>query len=282
MEQIPFKEKLREVYPTLTKGQQKVAKYLSENSNVLGMMSAQELATHVGVSESTIIRFSQRMGYPGYLDMKQEVQKAYVNSHTSSQKLSATLSQFSTKDEFFYELIQGHRQALDNLANTVPIDYLEEAANLIVEANTLYIYGEGAAQAPVIELSFWLRRLGKPVITIGDTGRNFFEKVMHVSSGDVAVGFGYRKINSELEILFKETKQRGGHTVLITDRKLAGIMQYSDVVITTDRGKIGEFRSMAIPLIVANALLLMVAKLHPERLKHLKELEELRSHYGFS
>lgn len=282
MEQVPFQEKLREVYSSLPNGQKKVAKYISENSSVLGMMSAQELAEHVGVSESTVIRLSQSMGYSGYLVMKQEVQRAFVHSHTSSQKLKATLHQFTSADEFFHELTQGHREALDNLEKTLTLDILEQAARLMIEASTLYIYGEGTAQAPVLELAFWLRRLGKPVISISDTGRNFFESVMHVSGGDVAIGFGFRKINRELEILFKETKQRGGHTILITDHKLAGIMQYSDVVITTDRGRIGEFRSQAIPLLVADALLLMVAKLNPERLEHLKELEELRSQYGFS
>jgi len=39
---------------------------------------------------------------------------------------------------------------------------------------------------------------------------------------------------------------------------------------------------MAIPVIIADALLVTVAKLEPERLEHLKSLEALRSRYGFS
>jgi len=282
METPSFKEKLQAIYPKLTSSQKKVARYLFDNPNVLGVMSAQELAAQCGVSESTVIRFAQTLGYPGYLDMKQEIQRDLKNAYSSSQKLSATLRQFADQDTFFSELIQDHRQALDQLESTITLELLKQAAELIVSADTLYVFGEGSARAPVLELSFWLRRLGIDVVDISDTGRNFFEKIVHLTKNDAALAFGYRSKNQEVDILLKEIRERGGRTILVTDRALTNAVQSPDVVLRTARGKIGEFASMAIPVIIADALLVTVAKLEPERLEHLKSLEALRSRYGFS
>ena len=132
METPSFKEKLQAIYPKLTSSQKKVARYLFDNPNVLGVMSAQELAAQCGVSESTVIRFAQTLGYPGYLDMKQEIQRDLKNAYSSSQKLSATLRQFADQDTFFSELIQDHRQALDQLESTITLELLKQAAELIV------------------------------------------------------------------------------------------------------------------------------------------------------
>ena len=181
-----------------------------------------------------------------------------------------------------FRTIQDHRQALDQLESTITLELLKQAAELIVSADTLYVFGEGSARAPVLELSFWLRRLGIDVVDISDTGRNFFEKIVHLTKNDAALAFGYRSKNQEVDILLKEIRERGGRTILVTDRALTNAVQYADVVLRTARGKIGEFASMAIPVIIADALLVTVAKLEPERLEHLKSLEALRSRYGFS
>ena len=119
--------------------------------------------------------------------------------------------QFADQDTFFFELIQDHRQALDQLESTITLELLKQAAELIVSADTLYVFGEGSARAPVLELSFWLRRLGIDVVDISDTGRNFFEKIVHLTKNDAALAFGYRSKNQEVDILLKEIREARAH-----------------------------------------------------------------------
>ena len=127
METPSFKEKLQAIYPKLTSSQKKVARYLFDNPNVLGVMSAQELAAQCGVSESTVIRFAQTL--PRLSDMKQEPahEKCLLNAETECH-----LRQFADQDTFFPELIQD-RQALINWKAPSPLN-IEQAAELIVSA----------------------------------------------------------------------------------------------------------------------------------------------------
>ncbi len=282
MDEREVVQKLEREYHRLTKGQQRLAAYVSENPFVLGMVSAQELADAVGVSESTVFRFAQALGYSGYFEMKQDLQKAIMAGPRSSEKLRETISQLEGRGEYLKEFIEGHRQALDFLETSLSSEGLEKAARRIVNADTVYLYGEGSALVPVTEVAFWLRRLGKTVFPISETGRNLFDQIMHITNGDAVVGFAFRRINQELEILFQEAQSRGASTILVTDRSLSDINRYSDEILTIRRGAVGQFRSMAIPVLLGDALLLTVAKLDEPRLQHLQELEELRTKYGFS
>lgn len=65
-----FFAKLKSIYPTLTYSETKVADYILANrQDSLEEATSSELASLLGVSQSTIIRFSKKMGYKSFKNM---------------------------------------------------------------------------------------------------------------------------------------------------------------------------------------------------------------------
>jgi len=244
------------------------------------LMSADQLAKASGVGEATVIRFARILGYKGYSDMKAEFQRALIDNFTSSKKVEEGLKSVSS-ETVLDELLKTHIAVFQNMNVAELTRSLKNAAKIIFEANDVYVFGEGAALVPAMELSFWLNRFGKKTWLFGTTGRSFFEHVVNIRKNDVSIGFAYRKINFELRILFSETRKRGGKNILFTDRALNQLCELADEIIVTDRGGIGSYRSMAIPVIMSDALLFEFAAISEASLENLRNLERIRREYGY-
>ena len=72
--------------PTFSKGQRRIASYITESYDKAAFMTASRLGTMVGVSESTVVRFAVELGYDGYPEMQKALQE---NSATSLPLFSA-------------------------------------------------------------------------------------------------------------------------------------------------------------------------------------------------
>ena len=61
----------------LTKTQKMIAKYILDHSADACFMTSTEIALKLGVSESSVIRFSRSLGYSGFMDFQKALRKDY-------------------------------------------------------------------------------------------------------------------------------------------------------------------------------------------------------------
>ena len=60
-----FLSVLKEKSPSFSKGQRRIAAYITEAYDKAAFMTANRLGKTVGVSESTVVRFAVDLGYDG-------------------------------------------------------------------------------------------------------------------------------------------------------------------------------------------------------------------------
>lgn len=65
---------LQNIIPELSKRQQAISKYIIDNCDSASFMTAGRLASEVGVSESTVVRFSRELGFDGYPQLRKALQ----------------------------------------------------------------------------------------------------------------------------------------------------------------------------------------------------------------
>ena len=66
-----FLDRLTPRLGVLSQGQQAIANLLVKESHGAAFLTAADVATRTGLSESTVVRFAQALGYEGYLEMRQ-------------------------------------------------------------------------------------------------------------------------------------------------------------------------------------------------------------------
>ena len=68
-------KKIEEKMPEFSKGQKRIAAYILEHYEKAAYLTASKMGAIVGVSESTVVRFANELGYNGYPEFQQSLQE---------------------------------------------------------------------------------------------------------------------------------------------------------------------------------------------------------------
>ena len=90
---------LQECSPKFSKGQRRIAAYITESYDRAAFMTANKLGKTVGVSESTVVRFAVELGYDGYPSMQKAMQEMVVNRLTAVQRIEVAHDRIGDQDK---------------------------------------------------------------------------------------------------------------------------------------------------------------------------------------
>ena len=85
---------LQEKQSTFSKGQKRIAHYITEAYDKAAFMTANRLGKTVGVSESTVVRFAVDLGFDGYPSMQKAMREMVLNRLTSVQRIEVANNRF--------------------------------------------------------------------------------------------------------------------------------------------------------------------------------------------
>ena len=64
---------IENMMPAFSKGQKLIAKYILDNYDKAAYMTAAKLGSVVSVSESTVVRFANELGFDGYPELQSKI-----------------------------------------------------------------------------------------------------------------------------------------------------------------------------------------------------------------
>ncbi len=82
--------KLNALFPQLSKGQKQIATYILNHYDKAAFITALKMGQTVGVSESTVVRFSYMLGYDGYPALQSALQELIRTKLTAIQRIRLT------------------------------------------------------------------------------------------------------------------------------------------------------------------------------------------------
>ena len=97
-------DEINKRYENLTKSQKIIADFLLENYALVPFETLNEIAHRIGLSTTSLIRFSRTMGYKDYTDLKKNIQdlikvKVSLPSRLSLIHISAVTAYFPVKKD---------------------------------------------------------------------------------------------------------------------------------------------------------------------------------------
>ena len=126
-------------------------------------------------------------------------------------------------------------------------------------------------------LEIRLRRFGKDVVPLRNSGRELLEEILLMDSQDLLFVICFFDQNPTLKLILDYGKRVGCQAIMLTDTLDTILGDKVDVVLAARRGPIGEFHSLVVPMTVINSLLLSVAGEDQEKIMPiLDKLDSLR------
>ncbi len=268
--------KIEQQWPSFSKGQRLIAKYITEHYDKAAFMTAYRLGQTVGVSESTVVRFASVLGFDGYPQLQKAMQELIRSKLTSVQRIEVTSARMKY-EEVVHNIISCD---IDNIRQTleeIPRDVFSDAVEEIVNARRVYILGAGSCRSLAMFASYYLKILLVDVQTIYTSNETeIFEDMLHINSQDVAVVISFPRYSSKSVKAIHFAHSRNAKVIAITDSKMSPIAEYASYLLLAHSDMATIVDSLVAPLSIINALIVAISLTKKKEIKsRLIELEEL-------
>ena len=250
---------LQEKEPTFSKGQKRIARYITESYDKAAFMTANRLGKTVGVSESTVVRFAVDLGFDGYPSMQKAMQEMVLNRLTSVQRIEVATGRFTDQDVVSM-VLHSDMEKLRKTEETVSREEFANAVNAILKAKRVYILGVRSVAPLANFLGYYLNYMFNNVhVVSGVSAGEMFEKIVGVNSEDVVIAFSFPRYSSSTTKGAQYCRSAGATVIGFTDNRQSPLGQCSDHVLIAKSDMVSLVDSLVAPLSLINALIVASA-----------------------
>ena len=272
--------KMNVKYQKFSKGQKKLASYISDNYDKAAFMTAAKLGETVGVSESTVVRFAIHLGYKGYPEFQKALEELVRNKLNSIQRMEVTygkVPQAEILDTVLHSDIDKIKMTMENIDH----DAFEQAVETILDAKSIYIVGIRSCAPLASFLGFYFHLLFNQVHLLHtNSSSELFEQMIHISEDDVIIGISFPRYSMRTLKALEFANNRKARVITLTDSIHSPMNLYSscNLIARSDMASIVD--SLVAPLSVINALVVALCmRKQKEVVATLEDLEKIWDEY---
>ncbi|QDE28863.1 MurR/RpiR family transcriptional regulator [Paremcibacter congregatus] len=195
----------------------KLADFILNNASLLRDYSSQQLAEAVGVSQSSVVKFSQKLGYRGYPDLKLAVSEDLGRGGTTQSDLvQAGARTTPAMGGVFEDIARMKRDILNTIAELNQEEVLLDVVRVLEEAHRIQFVAAGGYSLLLKDFSLKLMIMGKSVIAESDL---FLQKanLASMKRGDVLLAVSVSGQNSQIVDLAETAKEAGVTVISVTE-----------------------------------------------------------------
>ena len=242
--------------------------------------TAKEVAELAGVHQTTVIRFARKLGYKGYLDLREALRHDHREGNSEGTSAASHIfnrlqhgGERPTMDVF----LEIEIAALRGIPNHVARDDLTRAVGYATEAARIFIFARGHAGVLADHLAMRLDRLGFRAESLHFVDMLTPQQIAGFRQGDLLIAFALRRVPEQLPLLLSFAGARGGRSIVISDMIGPSIRPRPDALLAAPRGSETEWQTLSVPMALANILLLELSRRQPQRAgETLGRIEETR------
>lgn len=256
MELYTITKRIEAHFASLSKGQQKVARFILDNLTYVGVHSASDIGKRAGTSETTVIRFCYAIGLSGFAQLQKEVTMQVFETTTNS-----TLRHYvSSKQPLFQEqhLAEKVMTQISNqlifVTKHIEPEQFQSFTQRLHEAETIYLIGSGASHFAVQWLQFTLNILRPNVVLVSAEASTLIRTLQQMNERAVVLVVSLHRYASESILLAKSFQEQGAYVMAITDSAVAPIHAHADAAFVLQQMELSTIDLMPLLISFMNTL----------------------------
>ena len=271
---------IKAVSPTFSKGQRRIANYITENYDKAAFMTAGRLGEAAGVSESTVVRFAADLGYEGYPEMRKALQELIKNRLTTVQRIEVARGTIAGRD-VLENVLTSDADKIRRTLEDVDREAFSKAISTINSARTIYVIGLRSSSALASFLGFYLNLLFPDVRVVNQSAASeIYEQILHISSGDVCIAISFPRYSRKTIMAMKFAKDKGATVIGITDTSSSLVAHSADIKLYARSEMVSFLDSLVAPLSLINAIVVASAEYSGRDLEsNFENLEKIWAEY---
>lgn len=214
-ERVLALKRLTKNFDYLTESEKRVCTYIIQNYEKIPHMSINQLAQKSYTSKTVVINMAQKLGFEGYTDLRY-----YLRDETDSSK------RYVEEDEIAHKIMETTQMTLKTLNR----EKLQQVADEIIEAKTVYIAARGTSKAVALHLSHLLLTSGVKCILIDDY--NLLPIISHqVVEDELIILISLSGETKKIVDAAQAAKARNAHVVGISSFSHNALSRIADITL---------------------------------------------------
>ncbi|MEA4825051.1 MAG: MurR/RpiR family transcriptional regulator [Clostridium sp.] len=260
-------------FPRLSKGQKLIAEYILKHYDKAAFMTAARLGTSVGVSESTVVRFANELGFSGYPKLQKALHDLIKNKLTTVQRIEIS-NNLINQENALKGVLKADMENIRSTLEKINHKDFEEVVDNIFKAKRIYIIGLRSSTVLAEFLGFYLNMILDNVKVVKHGISDVFDQMINITDEDLVIGIGFPRYAARTVEALSFAQSKGTKVVAITDSLLSPLATRAEYTLIAQSNMASFVDSLVAPLSVINALIVAVGLREKDNISNLfKELE---------
>jgi DNA-binding MurR/RpiR family transcriptional regulator len=264
---------IQERFEEFSRSQKDVARYIVDHLDEAAFLTAEELARRASTSSSTVVRFSQALGFEGYPELQQSAIEEYRNTiATSGTANGGALFSFDHSE------LEGSLTAdwtnLEETARKLTPEQVDASVSALATAQRIVIVGVDQMAFFASYLRHTLSLLDIRAEIVASTGGESLQRLGRIDEETLVITLSAGRAHPLLLRAMKLALHRGARTLAISDATMSEVGEHAELTLYFSSNSPSFTRSntalMALVQALAHGLYARDEAAHKDRIRAYK------------
>src|SRR5690349_10253866 len=223
---------IRARFDEFSRSQKDVAQYIVDHLDEVAFQTAEELARRANTSSSTVVRFSQALGFEGFPELQAAAREEYRRVNAKAAKSGsngASTPLFSLDQNEFESALTADHLNVEDTARKVSRTEVEALIAAIVAAEKVLVAGTDQMAFFASYMRHLLMLLDLRVDVVASPSQEALSRLGRIDEGTLVVGLSAGRPHPLVVRAMKLARHRKARTAAITDATLSEVAKLAQI-----------------------------------------------------
>jgi DNA-binding MurR/RpiR family transcriptional regulator len=250
---------IRARFDECSRSQKDVAQYIVDHLDEAAFQTAEELARRANTSSSTVVRFSQALGFEGFPELQAAAREEYRRVHAkapagASETVTSSTPLFSLDQNEFETSLTADYLNVEETARKVSRSSVEALVQAIVEAEKVLVAGTDQMAFFASYLRHLLMLLDLRVDVVASPSQEALSRLGRIDQNTLVIGLSAGRPHPLVVRAMKLARHRKARTAAITDATLSEVAKLGQIKLYYSSNSPAYVRSHTALLSIIQAL----------------------------
>jgi DNA-binding MurR/RpiR family transcriptional regulator len=225
----PLSAYIRSRFEGFSRSQKDVAQYIVDHLDEAAFQTAEELARRANTSSSTVVRFSQALGFEGFPELQQAARDEYRRRTPGTDGMLAATPLFSLDQTEFEDALAADHVNVEDTAHKLSRSEVEASIDAIVSAEKVLIAGADQMAFFASYLRHLLMLLDLRAEIVASPSQEALGRLSRIDDRTLVIGLSAGRPHPLITRTMKLARHRKAPTLAITDATLSEVARLARI-----------------------------------------------------
>lgn len=249
-------------------GDREIGQYILDNPDQMLRLSTAALAAEIGRSQSSVVKFSQKLGYASYQELKLAVSEAKAQDwQVPAGMIHGSIEVGDNHQVILKKLIGSKLLSMQQTVASNSERIISKALEMLDGARRIHLVGVGASSLVARDFSYKLMKLGRNVMHDSDSHIQM-ANVSTLGPGDVLFALSYSGASIETLRVAELARKRGATVIAVTGLHDNPLSRVADIRLYTvadeERARSSSITARDALLTLTDLLFILLVQRQPD------------------